>query len=248
MPPAEVSRALVVQPDDPDIVAAMVEFPGEAGPVFGYLARPAGDGLFPALIVNHDNVGLAEPMLDITRRCAKEGYVALLVDLDSRGGGTAAVVSGGGRALSVAARLSDDERAADMNAGVDYLRAQPFVNAALGFGAVGFCFGGNQTFLLAVRNPDIRAAVPYYGSVQPGTLAATSAAILALYGEDDTRITAQAPEVDAVLAAAGKTYEIVIYPNAAHAFFFNFDDRYRPAAAQDAWRRTMAWFARYLSA
>ena len=247
MPPPAVSRESVVAPTDPDIVADMVELPGEAGTIFAYLARPSRSGRLPAVIVNHDSVGLAEPMLDIARRYAKEGYVALIVDLASRGGGTAAVVSGGGRPLDVAGRLSDDERAADMNVGVAYLQASPFVNTSIGLGTTGFCFGGNQSFLLAVRNPAIVAAVPYYGTVEPSTLAQTRAAILAFYGEDDTRVTAQAPEVEAALAEAGRPHEIVIYPSAGHAFFFNFDDRYRPGPSQDAWRRTMAWFARYLS-
>jgi carboxymethylenebutenolidase len=247
-PPPMISRDPVVAPNDPAIVAAMVEFPGEAGPVLGYLARPARAGAFPALIVNHDNVGVAEPMLDITRRFAKEGYVALLVDLNSRGGGTAAVVAQGMSPLALAGRLSDDERAADLLAGLAYLQAQPFVAAARGFGTVGFCFGGNQTWLLATRSREIRAAVPYYGTVEVSSLPAVTGAVLAFYGEDDTRVTAQAPEVIAALEAAGTPVDSVIYPGAGHAFFFNFDERYRPEAAADSWRRTHAWLAQYLSA
>src|SRR5215203_3942037 len=72
LPPATVSREPVVAVDDPAIVVESVTFAGEAGPVFGYLARPASDGRFPALLVNHDNVAAAEPMLDIVRRFAKE--------------------------------------------------------------------------------------------------------------------------------------------------------------------------------
>jgi carboxymethylenebutenolidase len=77
-------------------------------------------------------------------------------------------------------------------------------------------------------------------------LAQTNAAILAIYGADDARVTAEAPEVEAALVAAEKRHEIVVYPGAGHAFFFNFGMSYRPEAAQDAWRRTLAWFAEYL--
>jgi carboxymethylenebutenolidase len=248
LPPEMTSRAPVVEPDDPEIVVEMVEFPGEAGAVFGYLARPSREGAFPAVLVNHDNVGVAEPMLDITRRFAKEGYVALLVDLNSRGGGTAAVVAQGMTPLALPGRLSDDERAADMLAGLDYLRAQPFVAAARGFGTVGFCFGGNQTWLVATRSAEIRAVVPFYGTVDVASLPAIEGAVLAFYGENDARVTAQAPEVIAALEAAGKTFDYVIYPDAGHAFFFNFDDRYRPSQSRDAWRRTLTWLAQYLAA
>lgn len=248
LPPPDVTQDPVVAPDDPEILATMVTFPGAAGTMFGYLARPAADGAFPALIVNHDNVGAAEPNFDIARRYAKEGYVALVVDLVSRFGGTAAVAASGANLLRTIAGLSDDDRAADVTAGVDYLMAQAFVDAAVGLGVTGFCYGGNQTFLLAVRHPAIRAAVPYYGMVDAGTLGQTGAAILALYGEDDRQVTPQAPAVEAALQAADKPHEIVIYPGAGHAFFFNFDMRYRPEVARDAWRRTLAWFTQYLSA
>jgi carboxymethylenebutenolidase len=246
MPPAERTTENVVAEDDPAIVAGMVEFPGEAGPVFAYLARPSGEGRYPAVIVIHENRGLIEPNMDIARRYAKEGFVALAVDLISRAGGTAAF-AGDPMAISGAlGSVNDEQRAADMTAGIEYLKAQPFVNAAAGFGVTGFCFGGGQAYSLAARNPDIRAAVPYYGSTMPASLAATNAAILGIYAEEDTRITSQMPDVQAVMQQAGKVFEAVVYPGAQHAFFNNTGERYHAEASRDAWRRTIEWFLRYL--
>jgi carboxymethylenebutenolidase len=248
MPPAERTTANVVAEDDHEIVAGMIEFPGEAGAVFGYLARPAHEGSFPAIIVIHENRGLIEPNMDIARRYAKEGFVALAVDLISRAGGTAAVLADDPMAISGAlGSANDEQRAADMTAGIEHLKGQPFVDASVGFGVTGFCFGGGQTFSLAARNPEIRAAVPYYGSTMPQILGNTNAAILGIYAEEDTRITSQVPDVRAALESAGKVFEAVVYPGANHAFFNNTGERYHAEAAQDAWRRTLDWFLLYLS-
>ncbi|MGH2585961.1 MAG: dienelactone hydrolase family protein, partial [Dehalococcoidia bacterium] len=249
-PPPERTTANVVEENDPAIIAGMVEFPGEAGPVFGYLAQPSAEGSFPALLVIHENRGLIEPAMDIARRFAKEGFVALAIDLLSRSGGTAAFAEDPMAISGALMSVNDEQRAADMTAGIEYLKAQPFVNAAAGFGVVGYCFGGGQVYSLAARNPDIRAAVAYYpaGSTSAEMLTATNAAVLGIFGETDMRITSMAPDYEAAMTAAGKTFEAVVYPNAGHAFFNNAGMNYNAEAAVDAWRRTLEWFMRYLQA
>jgi carboxymethylenebutenolidase len=247
MPPSQITDALVVAVDDPAIVAEMVQFPGAAGTVMGYLARPNRPGRFPGIIVIHENRGLVEPNMDIARRYAKEGFVALAVDLLSRAGGTAAVnATDPMQATMVIGQATNDQRLADMNAAVAHMILQPFVDTSRGLGATGFCFGGGQTFLLAARNPEIRAAIPYYGSTEPDMLRTTKAAFMVVYAENDTRITQQAPAVEAALQAANVPYEIVIYPLSEHAFFNNTGMRYNPAAAADAWRQSLAWFRIHL--
>ena len=255
LPPLAVTNAPVVAEDDPEVVAMMVEFPGEAGAVFGYLARPARSGRFPGIIVIHENRGVTDHFMDIARRFAKEGFVALAVDLVSRAGGTAALMATDPMAISGALGrgMTNDQRAADMIAGVEYLKTLSFVDAAAGFGAIGYCLGGGLAFLLAGRDPDIRAAAPYYGTIEPSELAGTRAAVLAFYGADDTRTTATEPMSRAAVEGAGQVFESVIYPDTGHAFFNNTQPRnmgfgYVPLSAQDAWRRTLAWFMRYLSA
>jgi carboxymethylenebutenolidase len=243
MPPLEVTNTPVVAENDPAVSAMMVEFPGEAGLVFAYLARPAREGRYPAIVIIHENRGVTDHFKDIARRFAKEGFVGLAVDLISRAGGTEAVMARDPMAISGAlGQATNAERLADMTAGVEYLKTLPFVNTSAGFGVIGYCFGGGLAFLLAAQNPDIRAATPYYGSTDPAMLGGTRAAILAVYGADDARITAQAPDVEAALRAAGKVVETVIYPDTGHAFFNNT----QPTSAQDVWRRTLAWFMRYL--
>jgi len=252
MPPVETTTAPVVREDDPAIVAAMVEFAGDAGPVFGYLARPSGVGTYPAIIAIHENRGMVEPIMDIARRFAKEGFVALAVDLISRAGGTA---SFGGDLMAIMAahgQQTNETRLADMLAAVEYVKTLPYVNQQAGFGAIGYCFGGGMAYLLAANSAEIRAATPYYGSTDPAMLAQrTQAAILGFYGADDTRTTAQEPDVRAAMMAAGKVFDAVIYPNTGHAFFNNTNPMggpfgYNPQSAADAWRRTLAWFMQYL--
>lgn len=257
-PPPQTSTAPVVSPDDRAIIADAVQFPGQAGTLFGYIARPNRQTLvaerYPAVLIIHENRGLIEPAPDIARRYAKEGFIALALDLASRAGGTGAFADDPMAITGALGALSMDDLTADMTSAIDFLKSDPAVDSARGFGVTGFCYGGNQAFLLARRNPDIRAAVPYYGTTDAEALAAnTRAAVLAFYGELDTRVTAQQPGVVAAMSAAGKLVQTVIYPETGHAFFNNTSPQggpfgYNPNSARDAWRLTLAWFRAYLVA
>jgi carboxymethylenebutenolidase len=113
---------------------------------------------------------------------------------------------------------------------------------------VGFCFGGGVTWQVATTMPELKAAVPFYGPPQPvEELPKINAAVLAIYGELDQRINQTIPVVEEAMLANGKTYEKAVYPGADHAFHNDTGSRYNPEAAQDAWRRTLDWFQRYLS-
>jgi carboxymethylenebutenolidase len=103
------------------------------------------------------------------------------------------------------------------------------------------------TWRVAIGLPELRAAVPFYGP-HPSTdeVPSIQAAVLAIYGENDTRITGGVPAMEAAMQQNGKTYEAVIYPNADHAFHNDTGARYNAEAAQDAWARTLAWFDQYL--
>jgi carboxymethylenebutenolidase len=245
LPPLEVTTAFVVLPDDPDIAVETVSFPGEAGAVVGYLARPAAAGLYPGVVVIHENRGLIEPNLDIARRFAKEGFVALAPDLLSRVGGTGQFADEPSRATGAIGQLGPDAPAADGNAAAAYLLTLPWVNGALG--ATGYCFGGGVVWRMGVRNPDLRAIVPYYGSNPPlDEVPNLRAAALGIYGEADTRITGAAADLAAKLEEVGATWEFWVAPGAPHAFMNNTSMSFRPDAAREAWRRTLAWFDRFL--
>jgi carboxymethylenebutenolidase len=249
-PPAPTGAGVTVQPTDPAIEARNVSFPGKATSgaaptLLAYLAKPAGAGPFPGLIVIHENRGLVEHIMDVARRYAKEGFTALAVDLVSRAGGTQADAAQNTGALG---RANPDDLVQDLLSGIDYLKQQAFVKKTA-LGVTGFCFGGGYTWETAVASPDIKAAAPYYGTAQRvlDKLGQTNAAVLAVYGGNDRGITPQAPTVEERLKAANKTYQIKIYEGAGHAFFNDTGGAYNADAAKDAWQLTLGWFRKYLS-
>ena len=245
--PVVVAQAagVTVPPDDPSLEGGMVTFPMGAVTVSAYLARPKFRGPAPGIVVIHENRGLLEHFKDVCRRLAKLGYVALTVDLASAGGGTAKY-SDLAQVTAILGRTPPEQLVAMLNAGVAYLQGLPSVRTDR-IGAVGFCFGGGMTWRLATSNSSIRAAVPFYGPNPPlEDVPKIRAAVLAIYGALDTRIDAGIPAIREAMQRAGITHEIVIYPGANHAFFNDTGDRYHETSAKDAWRRTVAWFERYL--
>jgi carboxymethylenebutenolidase len=247
MPPAAQTAELVVQADDAAIRAQNVQFPGQAGPVFGYLAQPKGGGAVPGIILVPENRGLVEPNMDIARRYAKEGFAALAVDLVSRGGGTAKYASDPAQIPAILGRTPQPDLVADLQSGLAYLKTVDGVRKDR-FGVTGFCFGGSQTFALAIASPEIVAAAPFYGTVKPEDLPKSKAAFIPFYGELDTRISAMAPDVEMALKQIGRPVEIHVEPGAMHSFFNNTGQAYNPAAARDAWPSVLAWFNQYLKA
>ena len=241
--PTAAPSSVGVAEDDPAIEGGDITFPGAAGDVFAYVARPAKAGSYAGIIVIHENRGLLPHFKDVSRRYAKEGFVALAVDLASRLGGSETAGSRVGQ-------IAPDDLLADLQAGLDYLKQQDFVrNDALG--VTGFCFGGGYTFDLATVSPDIKAAVPYYGPARRAIsmgLNETKAAVLVMYGERDSRITSERPDVEAALSQTGQPFEISVHEGAGHAFFNDTGGRYHERAAAAAWLATLAWFRQHLGA
>jgi carboxymethylenebutenolidase len=238
-----------VPENDPALTTAAVEFPGQAGQVKAYLARPKDKTGLPAVVVIHENRGLVDHTKDVARRYAKEGFVALAVDLLSRNGGTGTDVNVNTGALGALARNPAD-LVADVVSGISYLKTQAFVKPGA-IGITGFCFGGGITWEVTAVSQDLKASVPYYGAPEPtaeklDTLVKMPAAVLAMYGSTDTRITSAAPDVEAKYKAANKPIEIKIYAGAGHAFFNDTGTAYNNEAADDAWKTTLAWFRKYL--
>jgi carboxymethylenebutenolidase len=236
-----------VSADDPAVKAAMVQFPGGDAQLMAYQARPASGGAAPVVLVCHENRGLTPYIQDVARRVAKAGYVGLAVDLLSRQGGTAAI-SDQSSIPGVLSAAPPERHVQDFKSGLDYLKGQAFAQADRA-GMVGFCFGGGVTWLVAAGLPELRAAVPFYGPPPPASdVPAIKAAVLAIYGGRDSRITGTADAMKAAMAGAGKTLKQIVYPNADHAFHNDTGTRYDPAAAHDAWQQTLAWFTTYLRA
>jgi carboxymethylenebutenolidase len=236
---------VTVAPDDPALEARAVTFPLGPVTIQAYQARPKSPDPAPGVIVIHENRGLLEHFKDVCRRLAKLGYAALTVDLASAEGGTAKY-SDLAEVTAILGRTPPDQLVAMLNAGVSYLQGQPAVRKDR-IGAVGFCFGGGLTWRLATRNSALRAAVPFYGPNPPlDDVSQIKAAILAIYGELDTRITGGIPAIREAMKKTSAPFEVVIYPGADHAFFNDTGPRYHAPSALDAWHRTVAWFDRYL--
>jgi len=234
-----------VSPDDPDIEALPVEFPGEDGAtLLGYHAYPAGEGPFPVVLVCHENRGLTPHIQDVTRRLAKVGYAALAVDLLSRQGGSSSLSADD--VPGALGNINPDQFVQDFQSGWEYLGTLPYAQTER-VGMVGFCFGGGVTWRVATKMPELLAAVPFYGPHPPvEDVPGINASVFAVYAGNDERINSGIPEIEQAMQQNNKTFEKMIYPNVDHAFHNDTGPRYNAEAATDAWNRTLAWFEQYL--
>ena len=132
--------------------------------------------------------------------------------------------------------------ARDLVAVTRYLARLPEVDPAR-IGSVGFCFGGGLSARLATQDPELRAAVIFYGQNPPlADVPAIRADVLGLYAGEDPGITATVPELEQAMRAAGKHFEHHVYPGAKHAFFNDRRPNYHEASAEDAWPRVLGFF------
>ena len=229
---------------EPAIESADIEFAGEGATLLGTLSRPAGDGPYAVILVCHENRGLTEHIKDVTRRLAVAGYVALAVDLLSRRGGSSSMSSD--EVPGALGNTPPEQFVQDFQSGWRYLQEQDFARAER-VGMVGFCFGGGVTWQVATQMPELLAAVPFYGPHPPvEAVPNIQAAVLAIYAGNDQRINQGIPPIEEAMLQNGKIYEKVIYPDVDHAFHNDTGSRYNAEAAQDAWRRTLEWFGRYV--
>jgi len=233
-----------VMPDDPAVIAGEVQIPAEDANLIGYLARPSSEIASPVILVCHENRGLTPHIQDVTRRFAKAGYVGLAMDLLSRQGGSAAV--GEGNVPGALGNIDPNQFVEDFKSAWRYLQGQTFAQAVR-VGMTGFCFGGGVTWQIAVHMPELLAAVPFYGShPSVSDVPNIQAAVLGIYGEQDSRINSGISPIEEAMTANNKIYEKMIYPNADHAFNNDTSSRYNVEAAKDAWERTLAWFGKYV--
>ncbi|HSB00630.1 MAG TPA: dienelactone hydrolase family protein [Anaerolineales bacterium] len=233
-----------VMPDDPAVSASEVQIPAADTNLIGYLARPSNGSVAPVILVCHENRGLTPHIQDVTRRVAKAGYVGLAVDLLSREGGSASV--GESNVPGILGNIEPDQFVEDFKSGWRYLQGQSFADAGR-VGMVGFCFGGGVTWRVATQMPELLAAVPFYGPPPlESDIPNIRAAVLAIYGELDSRITSTVLAIEQAMRANNKIYEKIIYPGADHAFHNDTGPRYNAKAARDAWKRTLAWFEQYV--
>ena len=235
------AHAEVVAENDPDIVAEMVEIaPG----IKGYLVRPKAAGTYPAVLVIHENRGLNPHIKDVTRRVAKEGFIAFGADYLTPLGGTPADEE---KAREMFKELKPDAVVAFSTAAVDALAKIQGGNGKVG--AVGFCWGGGAVTALAVTgDPNLKAGVSYYGMQPKDGVAKITAPLMLHFASLDERINAGIKDYEVALTADGKVFEAFVYDGVNHAF--NNDTnaaRYNKEAADLAWGRTIGFFRKYLT-
>jgi carboxymethylenebutenolidase len=234
-----------VAKDDARIKAEYLTYPSPqgSGTMRGYFARPAKAGSkLPGALVIHENRGLNPYTEDVARRLAVEGYVAFAPDALTPVGG---YPGDDDKARVLFAKLDRKNQTEDMVAAAGFLKSNPECTGRIG--AVGFCQGGTIVNLLAVRLPDLAAAVPFYGTQPSATDAAKiKAPLLIHYADHDDRVNAGWRPFEAALKANGVRYEMHMYPGTYHGFHNDTTPRYDEAAATLAWSRTVVFFKEHL--
>ncbi|MGC1391583.1 MAG: dienelactone hydrolase family protein [Bacteroidales bacterium] len=232
-------KASAIQ-DDPELISEFIKFPGETGDVRAFLSHPKGGNKFPAVIIIHEIWGLNPHILNVTKRIAKEGFLAMAPDALSPLGNTPE--NDQEKAMSMIRGLDQGQTVKNFVAAVKFLKTNPLSTGKVG--CTGFCWGGGMTNQLAVNSPDLDAAVPYYG-MQPAAddVAKIKAPVMAHYGANDPRIDEGIPAFEEALKKYKKDYQIFIYEGAGHAFNNDSNpERYNEKAAKLAWSRTIAFF------
>lgn len=240
----------------------MIELTGGTKQFPAYVARPDGE-VKGAVIVIHEVWGLVDHVKGIAERFASEGYIALAPQLLGEMGITEKLAG------DLQAELFDPERRnqaqpkirelmapmqapgfaeetlASVEACYAYLAGQEGVNERIGI--MGFCFGGSYSFSLAVHQPKLKAAVPFYGHADFSVeeLRAIQCPILAFYGENDERLMNSLPELKTKIREAGVDFTAQVYKDCGHAFFNDTNPfAYNEAAAKDAWAKTLQFIAK----
>ena len=247
------AQAIHTDPAGLDAGEAMV--PTSDGNLPAYYARPAGAGPFPTVLVIEEIFGVHEYIKDTCRRLAKAGYLAVAPELYARLGDLSKMTDTSVIIRDIISKAPDDRLLQDLDAAAAWAKVNKGDPARLA--VTGFCRGGRNTWMYDAHNPALKAAVAWYGPVKgnpspiqpanPGDIAADlKAPLLGLYGGQDAGIAVADVQAAAAKAkAAGKTVEIVVFPDAPHGFHADYRPSYRKADAEDGWARMLAWFKKY---
>ncbi|APZ46271.1 dienelactone hydrolase [Polaribacter reichenbachii] len=237
--------SIIVQDDDPRIDSKMITYDSPKGglKIDGLLSMPSETkGKLPGVIVVHENRGLNPYIKDVGKRTALEGFISLAPDALTPLGGYPGNDDEGRTMQKKRDRL---EMLEDFIAAYNYVKNHK--NCTGKVGVVGFCFGGWISNMMAVQVPDLGAAVPYYGRQPNDEMAAQiKAPLLLQYGELDKRVNAGWPAFEKVLKENKIEHTAHFYPNANHGFHNNTTPRFDKDAADLSWKRTIAFFNKYL--
>jgi len=234
-------HVIQVQANDPRLKSDYINYdsPKGGGTIKGLLSRPVDSkGKLPGIIVVHENRGLNPYIEDVGRRAALAGFISLAPDALTPLGGYPGNDDEGRKMQSTRDR---NEILEDFIAAFTYLKAHPDCNGKIG--VVGFCFGGWVSNMMAVRVPELKAAVPFYGG-QPSAedVPKIKAPLLIHYAGLDTRVNEGWPAYEKELKANHKEYQEYVYPDVNHGFHNDSTPRYDKPAAELAWQRTIDFF------
>jgi carboxymethylenebutenolidase len=244
------ANAEPIHTDETGLATATVEIPTSDRKIPGYLARPAAKGRHPVVFVNSEIFGVHEWVKDICRRLAKAGYVALATDFFVRAGDPSKTTDMK-VVMEIVKAQPEAQVLGDTAASLKYLKAQPYADMSR-LGVTGFCWGGGATWRDCETFPEFKAGVAWYGPLKAGAYPRTApiddakdlkCPVLGLYGGQDKGISAKdVDDMRAALKAAGKTAEIIVYPDAQHGFLADYRPSYNAEAAKDGWAKMLAFF------
>ncbi len=247
LPALEGSYAASAQvaEDDSDLLISTAEFSSPNGIIKGYLAQPKlSKKRLGAVLVIHENRGLTPHIKDVTRRIAKEGFIALGIDGLSQFGGTPTNEDEG---RTLIGKLDAKQNMENMLSGLSYLRS--LKNSNQKTACIGFCWGGGIVNDLAAADPALTLGVPYYGrQIDAARVPNIKAKLMLHYAGLDERINAGIAAYENALKSNQIDYQLFIYEGAQHAF--NNDSspaRYQKEPADLAWSRTINFFKTYLN-
>jgi len=256
--PTGALLAQTITTDAAGLVAGEIGIPVADGQIPAYRAMPAGRTGCPTVLVVQEIFGVHEHIRDVCRRFAKQGCLAVAPELYARQGDPTRYASVPELFQNVVSKVPDAQVMSDLDAAAAWAAGNGGDPARLGI--TGFCWGGRIVWLYGAHNPRLKAGVAWYGrltsQVGPNTpthpldvAGKLHAPVLGLYGgKDDGIPLSTVEEMKTRLSsggAASKASEFVVYPDAPHAFHADYRPSYRKEAAEDGWKRCLAWFGRH---
>lgn len=237
----DYNGAIQIKHDDPRLRSEYITYdsPKGGGKIKALLSSPIdATKKLGGIIVVHENRGLNPHIEDVARRAALAGFISLAPDALTPLGGYPGNDDAGRELQS---KRDKNEMLEDFIAAFEYLKAHKDCNGKVG--VVGFCFGGGIANQMAVRLPDLCAAVPFYGGQPPvEDVPKIKAPLLLHYAGLDTKVNEGWPAYEKALKENKKEYTAYIYPNVNHGFNNDTTPRYDKAAADLAWKRTIDFF------
>lgn len=252
---AQPTSAQTIATDSMGLTAGEVRIPVKGGEIPAYRAMPASGKDLPLILVVQEIFGVHEHIRDVCRRLAKLGYMAVAPELYARQSDVSTLTDMK-EIFAVVEKVPDIQVLQDLDDTTSWSRKNGANAAQLGI--TGFCWGGRIVWLYCAHNPMVAAGVAWYGRLEGQTndlrpafpidiAPALKVPVLGLYGGADAGIPQESVEkMRAALKTANGKSQIVVYPDAPHAFFADYRPSYRREAAQDGWKRLQEWFRTHL--